>query len=312
MWWIIPAIQTVAAIGAHQANKGPRSYRRTEEEQKYLDRLDKNRKYGSIDVGQQMRYVGEQTQNQASQSKQEVRGRAIQSGMTSSIIQHELFRRVDRDTQKAISESSRQIAEANRQTMEQAQGSYDQFMLNESQAIRSNKDAQHQHKVQKKVQMWNTLGNLGSSWVGAAQGKGGPMYHQTLTSTRPTYGPNPNLGMTPDQLKAAGLPETTNVTDKRIQTGVRGIHPNYYDDPSGAGFNMPGGAGIGGYSGKSEKVKFTIRRANDFMKSPVWTDETTVISLIEAMYGFQTANSLRDNYDAALAKKLIQDYIQYR
>ena len=312
MWWIIPVIQTVAAIGAHNANKGPRSYRRTKEEQEYLDRLDKNRKYGSIDVGQQMRYVGEQTQNQAAQSKQEVRGRAIQSGMTSSIIQHELFRRVDRDTQRAISESSRQIAEANRQTMEQAQSSYDQFMLNESAAIRSNEAAQHQHKVQKKVQMWNTLGNLGSSWVGAAQGKGGPMYQQTLTGTAPTYGPNPNYGMTPTQLQTAGLPATTNVTDKRIRTGVRGLHPNYYDVPGGGGYNMPGGAGYGGYQGKSEKVKFTLQRANNFMKSPVWTDETTVISLIEAMYGFQTADSLRQNYDAALAEKLIKDYIQYR
>ena len=233
MAWYVPLIiEGVKMIASNNANKGPARYKRTNEEQQYVDRLEKKSRYGAIDTGEVIRTTGREIQAQASDQKQDIIGRGISSGNMSSIITEELFRGVDKSVRDQINESSRQIALKNEETKLQAQDSLDQFLLSESSSVRSNKAARRQHKQDKQMQLIGNLGDMAQTGYQSYNAPGGPGYEKSLTATR---------------------------------KDGSGKHANYYNVRGGAGYYLPGGAG---HDEKSKEYKpFAKQSIQNFINS---------------------------------------------
>ena len=107
MDWFVPLIiEGVRMIAEHNADKGPSKYKRSKEENDYIRRLEKNRKFGTINVGEQIRSQGRTIAGTSADQKADLVGRSIATGTMSSVISAEMFRSMDRDTKKSIIDSS--------------------------------------------------------------------------------------------------------------------------------------------------------------------------------------------------------------
>ena len=232
-WYVSLIFECVKMIAGNNANKGPAKYKRTNEEQQYVDRLEKKSRYGAIDTGEVIRTTGREIQAQASDQKQDIIGRGISSGNMSSIITEELFRGVDKSVRDQINESSRQIALKNEETKLQAQDSLDQFLLSETISVRSNKAARRQHKQDKQMQLIGNLGNMAQTGYESYNAPGGPGYEKSLTATR---------------------------------KDGSGKHANFYNVSGGGGYTSPGGAGHN-LESKNKYKPFAKQSIQNFINS---------------------------------------------
>lgn len=236
MAWYVPLIiEGVRMIAEHNADKGPSKYKRTPEEQKYIDRLQKRSKYGTIDTGEVIRQTGRELHVQAADQKQEIIGRGITSGNMSSIITEELFRGVDKSVRDQINESSRQIALKNEEAKIFAQDSLDEFLVNEGSARRTRNEEIRAHGIQKEMKLIGNLAEFGKEWHTARTSPGGPGYEKSLTATR-----------------------------KRGSAKGTGLHANYYNVKGGGGYYKPGGAG---HSSTTKYKPFQYQAITNFINN---------------------------------------------
>ena len=110
---------------------------KTDQEKEYLERLNKRRTKGALDVPKLTNQVANQAYQAGEIAKQNVQGNIVKSGLDNSIVAQELRRKTDVDTMKSIAESSREIAMRNEATKKSAESEYDKYLLTESDRLRS-------------------------------------------------------------------------------------------------------------------------------------------------------------------------------
>ena len=110
---------------------------KTDQEKEYLERLNKRRTKGALDVPKLTNQVANQAYQAGEFAKQNVQGNIVKSGLDNSIVAQELRRKTDVDTMKSIAESSREIAMRNEATKKSAESEYDKYLLTESDRIRN-------------------------------------------------------------------------------------------------------------------------------------------------------------------------------
>ena len=111
--------------------------KRTDQEKEYLERLNKRRTKGALDVPKLTNQVANQAYQAGEFAKQNVQGNIVKSGLDNSIVAQELRRKTDVDTMKSIAESSREIAMRNEATKKSAETEYDKYLLTESDRLRN-------------------------------------------------------------------------------------------------------------------------------------------------------------------------------
>mgnify|MGYP003653247538 CR=1 FL=1 len=136
----VPAIaQAGSSLYNYYNNKSAlnTASKKTPQEKEYLERLNKRRTKGALDVPKLTNQVANQAYQAGEFAKQNVQGNIVKSGLDNSIVAQELRRKTDVDTMKSIAESSREIAMKNETTKKSAEGEYDQHLLTESQRLRN-------------------------------------------------------------------------------------------------------------------------------------------------------------------------------
>jgi len=111
--------------------------KKTPQEKEYLERLNKRRTKGALDVPKLTNQVANQAYQAGEFAKQNVQGNIVKSGLDNSIVAQELRRKTDVDTMKSIAESSREIAMRNEATKKSAESEYDKYLLTESDRLRN-------------------------------------------------------------------------------------------------------------------------------------------------------------------------------
>lgn len=144
---------------------------KTDQEKEYLERLNKRRTKGALDVPKLTNQVANQAYQAGEIAKQNVQGNIVKSGLDNSIVAQELRRKTDVDTMKSIAESSREIAMRNEATKKSAESEYDKYLLTESDRLRNIAMRKAENRGQLASGLMSALGSGASAVMGGMSKK---------------------------------------------------------------------------------------------------------------------------------------------
>lgn len=146
---------------------------KTDQEKEYLERLNKRRTKGALDVPKLTNQVANQAYQAGEIAKQNVQGNIVKSGLDNSIVAQELRRKTDVDTMKSIAESSREIAMRNEATKKSAESEYDKYLLTESDRLRNIAMRKAENRGQLAGGLMSALGSGASAVMGGLESGSG-------------------------------------------------------------------------------------------------------------------------------------------
>jgi len=146
---------------------------KTDQEKEYLERLNKRRTKGALDVPKLTNQVANQAYQAGEIAKQNVQGNIVKSGLDNSIVAQELRRKTDVDTMKSIAESSREIAMRNEATKKSAESEYDKYLLTESDRLRNIAMRKAENRGQLASGLMSAVGSGASAVMGGLESGSG-------------------------------------------------------------------------------------------------------------------------------------------